>query len=106
MDELRRQILHEIMKIYGPNQGQSIGAVIVPAFMGNFKKVLDDTESADEVSEEYMTEDKRIHLILKGRKTFGRRATSTMWQTATLTDAALPASMLSFDLQFIICLAW
>ena len=73
MDELRRQILHEIMKIYGPNQGQSIGAVIVPAFMGDFKKVLDDTESADEVSEEYMTEDKRIHLILKGRKTFGRR---------------------------------
>lgn len=73
MDELRKQILHEIMRIYGPNQGQSIGAVIVPAFMGDFKQVLDKTESVDEVSEEYMTEDKRIHLILKGRKTFGRK---------------------------------
>ena len=73
MDELRKQILHEIMKVYGPNQGQSIGAVIVPAFMGDFKKVLDDAESVDEISEEYMTEDRRIHLILTGRKTFGRK---------------------------------
>ena len=32
MDELRRKLLHEIMGIYGPNQGQSIGAVIIPAF--------------------------------------------------------------------------
>jgi hypothetical protein len=73
MDELRTQILHEIMKIYGPNQGQSIGAVIVPAFMGDFKKVLDDSDSMDEVSEEYMTEDKRIHLVLTGRKTLGQK---------------------------------
>lgn len=73
MEELRKQILHEIMKIYGPNQGQSIGAVIVPAFIGDFKKVLDDSQSMDEVSEEYMTEDKRIHLILTGRKTLGKK---------------------------------
>ncbi len=81
MDELRTQILHEIMRIYGPNQGQSIGAVIVPAFMGDFKKVLDNSDSMDEVSEEYMTEDKRIHLILTGRKTLGRKGTKY-----TITD--------------------
>ncbi|MCR5558032.1 MAG: hypothetical protein K6F75_10795 [Butyrivibrio sp.] len=73
MDELRTQILHEIMRIYGPNQGQSIGAVIVPAFICDFKKVLDDSESMDEISEEYMTEDKRIHLVLTGRKFLGRK---------------------------------
>jgi hypothetical protein len=73
MDELRTKILHEIMRIYGPNQGQSIGAVIVPAFMCDFKKVLDDSDSTDEISEEYMTEDKRIHLVLTGRKFLGRK---------------------------------
>ena len=65
--------MHEIMRIYGPNQGQSIGAVIVPAFLCDFKKVLDDSESMDEISEEYMTEDKRIHLVLTGRKFLGRK---------------------------------
>ena len=73
MDELRTEMLHEIMRIYGPNQGQSIGAVIVPAFIGDFKNVLDGAESMDEVSEEYMTEDKRIHLVLTGRKTLDRK---------------------------------
>ena len=37
MDELRMRLLHEIIRVYGPNQGQSIGAVIIPAF---FPKTL------------------------------------------------------------------
>ena len=73
MDELRMRMLHEIMGIYGPNQGQSIGAVIIPAFISDFKNVLEKRDNADEVSEEYMTEDKRIHLILTGRKTLGKK---------------------------------
>ncbi|MBE5840285.1 hypothetical protein SAMN02910275_00973 [Butyrivibrio sp. INlla18] len=74
MDELRMRLLHEIMGVYGPNQGQSIGAVIIPAFLGDFKKVLEKTDSFDEVSEEYMTEDKRIHLVLYGRKELGKKS--------------------------------
>lgn len=73
MDELRMKMLHEIMGVYGPNQGQSIGAIIIPAFLGDFKQVLDRSEASDEVSEEYMTEDKRIHLVLTGRKTLGKK---------------------------------
>ncbi len=92
MDELRKQILHEIMRVYGPNQGQSIGTVIVPAFMGDFKQVLDKTESVDEVSEEYMTEDKRIHHILKGRKTLGRKCNKYL-----ITECELNGSNLSFE---------
>ncbi|SEG25105.1 hypothetical protein SAMN02910276_02310 [Butyrivibrio sp. Su6] len=68
MDELRAKLLHEIIGIYGPGQGMSIASVIVPAFIGDFQKVVCDSSSFDEVSEEYMTEDKKIHLVLYGRK--------------------------------------
>ena len=77
MDELRTKLLHEIMGIYGPNQGQSIGAVIIPAFVSDFKNVVEKSDCADEVSEEYMTEDKRIHLVLYGRKTLGKKGYKT-----------------------------
>ena len=40
MDELRKNLLHEIMVIYGPNQGQSIGAVIIPAFLSVMLSLL------------------------------------------------------------------
>lgn len=74
MDELRAKLLHEIIGIYGPGQGMSIASVIVPAFIGDFQKVVCDSSSFDEVSEEYMTEDKRIHLELFGRKRIGKGA--------------------------------
>jgi hypothetical protein len=82
MDEFRRKLLHEIMGIYGPNQGQSIGAVIIPAFISDFKSVLEKADSVDEISEEYMTEDKRIHLVLYGRKSYGKKG-----MEAYVTDA-------------------
>ena len=68
MEELRVKLLHEIIGIYGLSQGQAIGAVIIPAFVGDFKKVVESSDSFDEVSEEYMTEDKKIHLVIYGRK--------------------------------------
>ena len=73
MEELRTLILHEVIKIYGPLQGQSIGAIIIPAFIGDFKKVLDGADTTDEIYEEYMTEDKKIHLVLEGRKSLGAK---------------------------------
>ena len=73
MEELSSLLLHEIVRVYGPLQGQGIGAIVIPAFIGDFKKVLDGSESYDEISEEYMTEDKRIHLVLTGRKTLGQK---------------------------------
>ena len=77
MDELRMRLLHEIMGIYGPNQGQSIGAVIIPAFVSDFKSVVEKSDSMDEVTEEYMTEDKRVHLVLYGRKVLGKKGVKT-----------------------------
>ena len=73
MDELRAKLLHEIMGIYGPGQGMSIGSVIIPAFLSDFQKVIEKTDSYDEISEEYMTEDKKIHLVLYGRKTMEKQ---------------------------------
>ena len=76
MDELRAKLLHEIIGIYGPGQGMSIASVIVPAFIGDFQKVVGNSSSFDEVSEEYMTEDKKIHLELYGRKLMGKNGNS------------------------------
>ncbi len=73
MDELRKRLLHEIIGIYGPVQGQSIGTVIIPAFIGDFNKVLSSSEETGEITEEYMTEDKKIHLVLGGRKVPGAK---------------------------------
>ncbi|MBR4669986.1 MAG: hypothetical protein IKO84_05260 [Butyrivibrio sp.] len=71
MDELRKLLLHEIIGIYGPTVGQGIGSVIIPAFIGDFKKVLEESKDNKTVSEEYMTEDKKVHLLLKGKRALG-----------------------------------
>ena len=70
-------------------QGQGIGAIIIPAFIGDFKKVLDKAETADEISEEYMTEDRKIHLILEGRKKLGARGVKLEITGAVVNDSRL-----------------
>ena len=89
MEELRTLLLHEIVKVYGPLQGQGIGAIVIPAFIGDFKKVLDSEESFDEVSEEYMTEDKKIHLILEGRRKLGKKGVKLEITGAVVNDKRL-----------------
>jgi hypothetical protein len=89
MEELRRLILHEVVRTYGPIQGQRIGAIIIPAFIGDFKKVLDDADTFDEVSEEYMTEDKKVHLILEGHRKLGRKGVKLEITGAVINDTRL-----------------
>ncbi len=89
MEELRTLLLHEIIRVYGPLQGQGIGAIVIPAFIGDFKKVLDDSESYDEISEEYMTEDKKVHLILEGRRKLGRKGIKLEITGAVVNDKRL-----------------
>ena len=89
MEELRTLLLHEIVKVYGPLQGQGIGAIVIPAFIGDFKKVLDSEESFDEVSEEYMTEDKKVHLILEGRRKLGNKGVKLEITGAVVNDKRL-----------------
>ncbi len=82
-------ILHEVVRTYGPIQGQSIGAIIIPAFIGDFKKVLDNADTFDEVFEEYMTEDKKIHLILEGRRKLGHKGVKLEITGAVVNDNRL-----------------
>ena len=89
MEELRTLLLYEIVKVYGPLQGQGIGAIVIPAFIGDFKKVLDSEESFDEVSEEYMTEDKKVHLILEGRRKLGKKGVKLEITGAVVNDKRL-----------------
>lgn len=89
MEELRKLLLHEIVGVYGPIQGQSIGAIIIPAFIGDFKKVLDGAESMDEVYEEYMTEDKKVHIVLEGRKKLAAKGTRLEITGAVVNDNRL-----------------
>ena len=89
MDELRKLLLHEIIGIYGPTVGQGIGSVIIPAFIGDFKKVLEESKDNKTVSEEYMTEDKKVHLILEGRKSLGARGAKLEITGAVVNDKRL-----------------
>ena len=89
MEELRTLLLHEIVRVYGPLQGQGIGAIVIPAFIADFKKVLDGSESYDEISEEYMTEDKKVHLILEGRRKLGRKGVRLEITGAVVNDKRL-----------------
>ena len=89
MEELRTLLLHEIVRVYGPLQGQGIGAIVIPAFIGDFKKVLDSEQSFDEVSEEYMTEDKKVHLILEGRRKLGKKGVKLEITGAVVNDKRL-----------------
>ncbi len=89
MEELRKLLLHEVVSLYGPLQGQGIGAIIIPAFIGDFKKVLDGSGYTDDISEEYMTEDKKIHLILEGRKSLGARGPKLEITGAVVNDKRL-----------------
>ncbi len=89
MEELRKLILHEIVKVYGPLQGQSIGAIIIPAFLGDFKKVLDSADTYDEIYEEYMTEDKKVHLILEGQRRLGNKGIRLEITGAVVNDTRL-----------------
>ena len=89
MEELRTLLLHEIVKVYGPLQGQGIGAIVIPAFIGDFKKVLDGADTFDEIDEEYMTEDKKIHLILEGHRKLGRKGVKLEITGAVVNDKRL-----------------
>ena len=89
MEELRMLLLHEIVRVYGPLQGQSIGAIVIPAFIGDFKNVLDSEQSFDEISEEYMTEDKKVHLILEGRRKLAKKGIKLEITGAVVNDKRL-----------------
>ncbi|WP_029318801.1 hypothetical protein [Butyrivibrio sp. AE3004] len=62
----------EIDKIYGIGAGRKTRNVLIPAFLGDFRSVLEKSETAQTVTEEYMTEDKLMHLIFKGQRRIGR----------------------------------
>ena len=64
---------NEINKLYGFENGKKTGKVLIPAFLGDFRKVLEKGSAGEIITEEYMTEDKRMHLFLKGMRRFGAR---------------------------------
>ena len=67
---ITQDLQQEINKIYGMELGKQTGRVLIPAFLNDFRSVLDKADAGKEVTEEYMTEDKKMHLILKGSRIF------------------------------------
>ena len=61
----------QIDEIYGIHAGKKAGSVLIPAFLTDFRKVLEKSDLGMIVSEEYMTEDKKMHIILKGQRSMG-----------------------------------
>ena len=79
----------QIDKIYGIQDGKKTGSVLIPAFLGDFRKVLEKSDLGVTISEEYMTEDKKMHLVFRGQ----RRIAGYMYQLLT-----------AYIIAFFICL--
>ena len=97
------QILqNEINKIYGPEYGKKTGKVLIPAFLGDFRKVLEDSPAGNEVSEEYRTEDKKMHLILKGQRRLGAKGYVPVITSCICNDKELLVSEVNLCAEDII----
>ncbi|WP_026529107.1 hypothetical protein [Butyrivibrio sp. VCD2006] len=84
------EILQEqIDKIYGFQVGKSSGSVLIPAFLGDFRNVLDKCDLGVIVSEEYMTEDKKMHLVFKGQRLMGAKGYDYVIQSCLCNGADL-----------------
>ncbi len=59
----------QINAVYGDEDGKRAGKVLIPAFLGDFRKVIEKSAPGNIVSEEYMTEDKKMHIVFKGMRT-------------------------------------
>ena len=79
----------EIDKIYGLELGKRSGQVLIPAFLGDFRKALEKNDAGKLITEEYMTEDKKIHLILKGRRSFGPMGIEMIISSCLFNEAEL-----------------
>ncbi|MCR5657014.1 MAG: hypothetical protein K6G06_06070 [Butyrivibrio sp.] len=72
-DNFINNLQNEINMAYGPDRGKQSGLVLIPAFLNDFSKVLDRSDAGKIISEEYMTEDKLLHLILTGKRCFNTK---------------------------------
>ena len=68
---IHKILQNQIDSIYGKSLGGKTGRVLIPAFIGDFRKVLEKSDLGTTVSEEYMTEDKKMHLIFTGQRRMG-----------------------------------
>ncbi len=85
----------EINKIYGPEVGSKTAKVLIPAFLGDFRKVLEGSDPGVTTSEEYMTEDKNMHLIFKGQRRMTEKGVDFILTSVTCNDSELLSTELS-----------
>ena len=79
----------QIDKIYGFQAGKKTGSVLIPAFLGDFRKVLEKSDLGVTVSEEYMTEDKKMHLVFSGQRRMGAKGYDYVVQSCTCNGEEL-----------------
>ncbi|MCR5101077.1 MAG: hypothetical protein K6B41_06950 [Butyrivibrio sp.] len=65
-DRLTNTIKDDVFRIYDLMEGMQVLGVIVPAFLNDFDKVLNNSLIGLEVKEEYKTEDEKIHAVFTG----------------------------------------
>ena len=85
----------EINKTYGPMVGNKTGKVLIPAFLGDFRKVLEGSDPGVTTSEEYMTEDKKMHLIFRGQRRMTEKGVDFILTSVTCNDSELLSTELS-----------
>lgn len=72
--ELRSKLITALEDVYGVQDAPVRTDVILPAFLQDFYRMIDQAGEGDIVSETYRTEDEKVTLRLEGFRKDGSRA--------------------------------
>lgn len=60
-------LVNGMTSVYSFGEAASVGAVLAPAVMNDFKEKIKTAKIGDTVSEEYKTEDEKVLLLVEGK---------------------------------------
>ncbi|WP_196810253.1 hypothetical protein [Butyrivibrio sp. WCD3002] len=86
---IQELLQEQIDKIYGVQAGKKTGSVLIPAFLGDYRKVLEKSNLGVTTSEEYMTEDKLMHLVFTGQRRMGAKGFDFIVTSCVCNDKEL-----------------
>ena len=65
---MNNNALDKLKQIYGPSEGVRVYMTVMPGILADFRKMLGAAKKGEEVSEEYILEDKKAVLKLRAHK--------------------------------------
>ncbi len=85
-----REVEKELNAIYGESKAKQVAAVLMPAFISDFRKMLSQSQNDAEITEEYRTEDRLVYIILTGKKIRIKGSEKHMLTGVSVNGKSLP----------------